>query len=530
MTHSTHRDGRALQQRRVVGDHGRRKPVAPRGHDVKRRLLTAFGILVLLPPGVRAQASRSMGSEPPWEAFIAAGSTDRRTSVAALDAIATDWRDDYAGMIVDVARFLPPPRAPQTFDAGPGLDIGDDEGGSSGSLRGSDMPTAVAQPTGSEVRRRLTDFLQKQTGQRFGDDLRAWRRWIWSRPATPHSKYAEFKAELYARIDPRFRLFFAPGVTTAIRLDEVDWGGVPVNGIPPLRSPNVERAADAKWLRDSHLVFGVVVNGEARAYPKRILAWHEMALDRVGGVDLTVVYCTLCGTVIPYDSVVAGRTLSFGTSGLLYRSNKLMFDEETGSLWSALEGVPVVGPLAGQDVQLTFRSVVTTTWGEWKRDHPETTVLSIDTGFDRDYGENVAYRTYFSNDRLMFETPSNDTRLKNKAEVVVLRPNVLGKASPPAAVAVDTLRRRPVFAFEVGEHRLVAITSKGGANRVFDRGHRTFAPGPDDRTVVDQTGRAWRVTPTDLLSTDGDRIPALPTHRVFWFGWVAQHPTTLLFR
>lgn len=494
-----------------------------------RRVLAA--VLVLAASGVGAAAQMAGGGapEPPWEAFIAAGLPDRKTSTAALDTIAASWRDDYAGMIVDVARFLPSPRQPGAAATDLPFD-GDADGDAAGGLRGGDMPGAVRQPPGSEVRRRLTDFLQKRTGQRFGDDLRAWRRWIWARPVTPHTRYAEFKAELYARIDPRFRQFFTPGVKTSIRLDEVDWGGVPVNGIPPLRQPKTERAADATWLKDGHIVFGVVVNGEARAYPKRILAWHEMAIDRVGGVDLTVVYCTLCGTVIPYESTVAGRTLSFGTSGLLYRSNKLMFDEATGSLWSALEGVPVVGPLVGFDVRLAFHAVVTTTWGEWKREHPDSTVISIDTGFERDYGENAAYRDYFSHDRLMFDTPTVDTRLKNKAEVVVLRPQVLDASSPAVAIPVDVLRRRAVFAFEAGGHPLVAVTSKGGANRVFRRGARTFGAGRDDRTIVDETGRAWTVTPTGLVAPDGERLPLVPAHRVFWFGWVAQHPTTQLVR
>jgi hypothetical protein len=136
---------------------------------------------------------------------------------------------------------------------------------------------------------------------------------------------------------------------------------VPVNGIPPLRFPTTIPAADATWLRDGHVVFGVSINGQARAYPKRILAWHEMAVDRVGAIDLTIVYCTLCGTVIPYESRVGGRRFTFGRSGLLYRSNKSMFDEETNSLWSSLEGVPVVGALVDSGLRLPFRSVVTTT-------------------------------------------------------------------------------------------------------------------------------------------------------------------------
>ena len=121
----------------------------------------------------------------------------------------------------------------------------------------------------------------------------------------PPPDYAAFKAALYGRVDPRIRLFFPAGVPATIRLDEVDWGGVGVNGIPPLDHPEDAPAAEARWLADDHVVFGIVVNGEARAYPKRILAWHEMARDRVGGVELAIVYCTLCGTVIPYGAASA---------------------------------------------------------------------------------------------------------------------------------------------------------------------------------------------------------------------------------
>src|SRR5262249_9035260 len=120
-------------------------------------------------------------------------------------------------------------------------------------------------------------------------------------------------------LTPGFRAFFPPRVRSKIRLDEIDWGGVLVNGIPPLRSPRTISAAEASWLRDGHIVFGILVNGQARAYPKRILAWHGMATDRLGGVDLTIVYCTLCGTVIPYESRAGGRPFTFGTSGLRRR-------------------------------------------------------------------------------------------------------------------------------------------------------------------------------------------------------------------
>jgi hypothetical protein len=254
-----------------------------------------------------------------------------------------------------------------------------------------------------------------------------------------------------------------------------------------------------------------------------------MALDRVGGVDLTVVYCTLCGTVIPYESQVGSRRVTFGTSGLLYRSNKLMFDEETRSLWSTLEGVPVVGPLVGSGLQLTFHSAVTTTWREWRRDHPNTTVLSLDTGFDRDYSEGAAYRDYFATDRLMFEVQATDSRLRNKAEVLVLRPEVIGPDATPVAIATDRLERRPIFTFEAGSRRFVVITSRDGANRVYERGEIEFASVDRDGAVRDGRGRRWQVTPDALVSDDGGtRLARVPAHRAFWFGWYAQFPQTIL--
>ena len=207
------------------------------------------------------------------------------------------------------------------------------------------------------------DSSQEQTGQRFGADLASWQQWIWSQPYDPHPDHGFFKGQWYSQIDPRFADFFPRGVTSRIRLDEIEWGGVAVNGIPPLEYPARLAADDAAYLADDHVVFGIALGGEARAYPKRILAWHEMALDRLAGVELTIVYCTLCGTVIPFESVADGRHLTFGTSGLLYRSNKLMFDDETKSLWNTFEGVPVVGELAGSGLRLTPHAVVTTTWG-----------------------------------------------------------------------------------------------------------------------------------------------------------------------
>jgi len=386
---------------------------------------------------------------------------------------------------------------------------------------------------GSPVRRRLIAFLEQQTGQRLGDDLEAWRRYAWSLPDEPHPEFAAFKAALYRRIDRRMGLFFPDRAKATIRLDEIDWGGVTVNGIPPLRYPKVLPVRDAGYLKDSHIVFGIVVDGEARAYPKRILAWHEMAVDKVGGVELTIVYCTLCGTVIPYESVAGGTHYRMGTSGLLYRSNKLMFDEDTNSLWNTFEGVPVVGPLVGKGVRLRSRPAVTTTWKEWRTLHPNTTVLSLDTGHRRDYGEGAAYREYFATDELMFPVSQRDGRLRNKSEVLVLslQPRDTPGAVVPVALDTRLLRSRRVFSFEAAGDRYVVVTSPGGANRVY----RTSATFPDQRpgpTIVDASGRSWQIN-EDALVLAGDetaRAPRVSAQRAFWFGWYAQFPQTLLFK
>ena len=445
--------------------------------------------LSLAQPGAR-------GEHPDIRLFLVAGAAEGSMARDALGQIGAQWQDGYAGIVWDLARSLRPP-GPQMFRFFS-----------------------------------LVDFLQQQTGQPHGADLVRWKEWIWSQPYDPHPDYGFFKGQWYSQLDPRFAEFFPRGVISLIRLDEVVWGGVGVNGIPPLEYPTQLEAAKAGYLNDDHIVFGIAVDGEARAYPKRILAWHEMALDRLGGVELTIVYCTLCGTVIPFESVVTGRRFTFGTSGLLYRSNKLMFDHETRSLWNTFEGAPVVGALAGSGLRLTPHAVVTTTWGEWRRQHPATTVLSLDTGHRRDYSEGAAYRDYFGTDELMFQIGNRDDRLPNKAEVLVLRPD---DASPtgqgrPLAIAASFLQRNRVFHHTFAGRSLVVVTSQHGANRVYDARDVRFARHLPEARVVDQMGRAWHIREEALVLDDDPSIRRVrvPAQRAFWFGWHAQFPTTEL--
>jgi len=462
------------------------------------RLSTVLVLMVLL---TQATAPATRSSKPvPIFLFFQAGFSDHSTVEDALAKIAAGWQSGDAVMVFEVAELI----------------------------RRTQLPES---PTFARYLR-LIDFLQKQTGQNFGDNLDKWRHWIWSQPEAPHPEYAAFKGQLYGMIDPAFKAFFRKPLHSSIRLDEIEWGGVKVNGIQPLDHPRHISAAEASYLQDDNLVFGVYFHGESRAYPKRILAWHELARDRIGDIDLTILYCTLCGTVIPYSSRVAGGLRTFGTSGLLYRSNKLMFDAESHSLWSSLDGTPVVGPLVGSGLRLSLLPVVTTTWGEWRHEHPDTTVLSLDTGFTHDYSEGAAYRGYFATDDLMFPVPKTDDRLKNKDEVMVLRLASPGEYSSPVAIASDFLRQHRVYELDVSGHHLVVVTTTAGANRVYESGSYRFRTEGAGDQLQDVNGSVW-IAKEDALQSVQDpslHLPRVPAHRSFWFGWYAQHPDTRLIK
>jgi len=380
-----------------------------------------------------------------------------------------------------------------------------------------------------DVRRTLLSALKAETGQDFGTNVNDWYRWLWNEPEIKIEGYDNFKAEFYAGIDPRFSKYFKNRAKSArIRLDEIRWGGVLQDGIPPLRTPKMIQANEARYLDDGDVVFGIEVNGDVRAYPKRILAWHEMFVDNVGGVDFAGVYCTLCGTVILYETEAQGLSHTMGTSGFLYRSNKLMYDKTTQSLWNTLKGEPVLGPLSGKEMALDHRSVVTTTWGKWKKLHPKTQVLSLDTGHDRDYGEGVAYHAYFSTDNLMFNTPYADQRLRNKQEVLALRFKNAGHA--PVAISADFLKKNPVYSGQLGKQKYVVLTDETGANRVYDPKDVKFKSFNGERTATDSEGRAWQVAESTLTGPDGTQLKRLPYHRAFWFGWHATYPNSELIK
>ncbi len=375
----------------------------------------------------------------------------------------------------------------------------------------------------------LLKLLEKKTYQNFSYDFNAWYAWIWNKKERLIPEYHKFKAALHANIDKRFPKYFLnrqDASKRTIRLDEVRWGGVLQDGIPPLRNPEMIAATDANYLQDSNIVFGIEVNGDFRAYPKRILAWHEMFTDRVGGVDVAGVYCTLCGTVILYKTEHKGIKYKVGTSGFLYRSNKLMYDQKTQSLWNTLWGTPVLGPLVGKGITFEYLSVVTTTWAEWKKRHPNTKVLNLSTGFKRNYDEGIAYKNYFATDDVMFNVPKLSNRLKNKASILAIRfPELQEK---PLAISVQYLKKHPVYHGRVGDRKFVVLTDKTGANRVFNTAALTFKTYDQQQTVTDENNQQWTVYENRLENDKGDVLERIHTFNAFWFGWKAAYPNTRL--
>ena len=386
--------------------------------------------------------------------------------------------------------------------------------------------------------------LEQLSGQPLGPDWPAWIEWYGQTDLEPPPGFTGWKGRLLARIDPGFGQFLRDSHPSDIRVEEIQWGGVRVDGIPALDNPAMLAADDADYLAPEDVVFGLAINGEARAYPLRILDWHEMANDVVGGVPVSLAYCTLCGAAIAYDGRASDDvTYTFGSSGFLFRSNKLMYDRQTRTLWNQLTGRPVLGELVDTGVTLDVLPVVLTTWEEWRSQHPDTLVLDIETGFPRNYTPGAAYGNYFASDETMFPVAQRSDVLDAKAQVYVIRLEGVPKAYPIDVLAAeqvvnDTLGDANVVLIAPGEPLLVngdnqyvgeVVYQAGGEVRAYDRGQETFRFSGDGRTVIDSAGSVWQVTEEALIGPDGRAAPRLGGHLAYWFGWYAFFPNTLVY-
>jgi hypothetical protein len=371
----------------------------------------------------------------------------------------------------------------------------------------------------------LSDITGPQEG---GEDLHGWRAWmLWQEghpEIAPFAGFDSFKAVVLQQIDPNFAAFLGPGVAHEIRLEEIVWGGVAKDGIPALTDPELIAPAEADYLNEDELVFGVKIAGDARAYPLRIMDWHEMFNDVIGGVPVSLAYCTLCGSGILFETKVEGRAgdlggpFVFGSSGLLYRSNKLMYDRATNSLWNQFTGRPVVGPLTGSGIALKTRPVTITSWAAWRTANPDTRVLSLDTGYRRDYRPGQPYGDYFASPALMFPTRVDETQLQAKDYVFALRSSGTEKAWP-----LSHFEGGQVINDRAGVLDLVLVGDAATRSvRAYRSGGRTFEQGPNADTglaTLTSNGETWQLTEEALLGPAGESLPRLPGHIAYWFAW-----------
>ena len=274
----------------------------------------------------------------------------------------------------------------------------------------------------------------------------------WDTPAPPG--YVNWKRIPFERVEPAWAPFFDdPDADIDWRL--ITWGGVRIDDrplsqvhvpcsrcIPALDDPALTDASGGAWYDDAGLVFGLVVNGEARAYPKHIMEVHEMVNDTLGGRRIGIPYCTLCGSAQAYytDQVPAGfETIELRTSGLLSQSNKVMFDFHTSSVFDTFRGIALSGPLQDQRYALEMLSVVTSTWGEWKIAHPDTTIVAQDGGIGARYPLNPLFGR--DDNGPIFPIGGVDQRLPAQEPILGIETPDGQAVAFPVAEARDALER-----------------------------------------------------------------------------------------
>ncbi len=329
----------------------------------------------------------------------------------------------------------------------------------------------------------------------------------WDVPAPPG--YINWKRQLFEFVDPRWAPFFDdPDATVDWRW--VSWGGVflddrpigqtdfgcPQGCIPALNDPPLTSAAEGSWYPDNSIVFGVVVGDEAVAFPKNMMEIHEMVNITIGGRRLGIPYCTLCGSAQAYftDDVAPGieldgyDTYELRTSGLLSRSNKVMFELHTMSVIDTFTGEAASGPLREAGVVLPQTSVRTSTWGDWKAAHPGTRIIAEDGGIGRPYPNDPLRGR--DDDGPIFPIGDVDPRLEVQEPVV----GVVADDGTPVAFPVAVIEPLTVDG---------ASITLGGV-------------------TVTSDGAGF----TAISESSGDPLAA---HQAFWFAWSQFHTDTLLF-
>ena len=274
----------------------------------------------------------------------------------------------------------------------------------------------------------------------------------------------------------------------SVPLQDILSGGPPRDGIPAIIKPNLVLGDTASFLQDDDRILGIVGEQEAKAYPIKIMNWHEIVNDTLEGNPVVITYCPLCGTGIGFKGTVRGDTATFGVSGLLYQNDLLMYDHQSKSLWSQIAMESVAGPLTGEKLEPVF--LEHTTWGEWRHAHPQTLVLSNQTGHRREYDRDP-YLGYAQRAELMF--PASDVDRRYHAKEWILGIEIKGTFK----------------AYPFSELKKIS--------------------GSVEDTVQGQalTIRFNRTTQSAIALDE--RGEPLPSFMAYWFAWTAFHPKTSVF-
>ena len=323
-----------------------------------------------------------------------------------------------------------------------------------------------------------------------------------------------------------------------IVLDDFRGGAIPLNQaspeliatlkdrIPPLTNPPYDTAQDASWLTNDDLVLGFVENGDARAFPTRILNFHEIVNDIIGGRPVLISYCPLCRSGLVFDRQIGTKLLTFGNTSGLYESDMVMYDHQTESYWFQVGGEAIVGSLTG--TRLTLLPAFLLPWSEWRTLYPNTRVLSRETGFSRPYHRDPFLGYDELGTRPAFPVHAKDDRLDPKEKVLGLERNGVQRAYSLTRLGhtaiMDTIGDQPVVIFS---------DSAGPSGAAFDTTAKstTLSFFLEQGSFKDrQTRSTWNLAGE---ATDGPlkglRLTPLPAYSTFWFAWVAAFPDTTIY-
>ena len=328
-----------------------------------------------------------------------------------------------------------------------------------------------------------------------------------------------------------------------VDFDEIQSGGPPRDGIPALDDPKFVPASRAAWLHPDEPVIVVTVGEGSKAYPLQIMIWHEIVNDSVNGRPLAITFCPLCNATLVFEREFDGRTLDFGTTGRLRKSDLLMYDRQTESWWQQFTGKGLIGEYAGRELVEYPANIVS--FEDFRRKYPEGPVLSRRTGHNRPYGENP-YRGYDRIDQSPFMfAGKTDSRLPPMERIVAVRVGERFRAYPfgefkAPEVVNDEFAGTPIVvlatreAFSALDKRTIKESRRVPSLNAFDRrvdGRALEFELRDGQILDTATGSRWNGLGQAISGPmTGKRLEPLAGGVHFAFAWLAFRPETSIFQ